>query len=145
METNRLEAAPPLEKRHPPTDRRMPKAAALRVVRRRKSRRRMIQASPFRSLRTRATIPPLRSSGTWRSPVAHCNGVAGVAGSNPAVPIESAAVALAATAGVRSHPQPGAVLKGILIPLVCVAVAGCGGKADDRAAATPGFSASLGG
>src|SRR3954469_2240405 len=24
--------------------------------------------------------------GTWRSPVAHCNGVAGVAGSNPAVP-----------------------------------------------------------
>ncbi len=25
--------------------------------------------------------------GTWRSPVAHCNGVAGVAGSNPAVPI----------------------------------------------------------
>ena len=26
--------------------------------------------------------------GTWRSPVAHCNGVAGVAGSNPAVPID---------------------------------------------------------
>jgi hypothetical protein len=25
--------------------------------------------------------------GTWRSPVAHLNGVQGVAGSNPAVPI----------------------------------------------------------
>ena len=31
---------------------------------------------------------PIVSHGTWRSPVAHCNGVAGVAGSNPAVPIE---------------------------------------------------------
>jgi hypothetical protein len=41
----------------------------------------------------------LRSFGTWRSPVAHCNGVAGVAGSNPAVPIESAAAALAAMSG----------------------------------------------
>src|SRR5690606_37164351 len=28
------------------------------------------------------------SDGTWRSPVAHLNGVQGVAGSNPAVPIE---------------------------------------------------------
>ena len=28
-----------------------------------------------------------RPSGTWRSPVAHLNGVQGVAGSNPAVPI----------------------------------------------------------
>ena len=32
--------------------------------------------------------------GTWRSPVAHCNGVAGVAGSNPAVPIEGPRVAM---------------------------------------------------
>src|ERR671912_620256 len=32
--------------------------------------------------------------GTWRSPVAHCNGVAGVAGSNPAVPMG------------QSRPQP---------------------------------------
>ncbi|HEX6435112.1 MAG TPA: FKBP-type peptidyl-prolyl cis-trans isomerase [Gemmatimonadales bacterium] len=31
-----------------------------------------------------------------------------------------------------------------MIPLLCVAVAECGGKADDQAAATTGFSASLG-
>ncbi len=30
----------------------------------------------------------LAADGTWRSPVAHLNGVQGVAGSNPAVPIE---------------------------------------------------------
>jgi hypothetical protein len=45
-----------------------------------------ILGSPFPLPVARATIPPL-SFGTWRSPVAHCNGVAGVAGSNPAVPI----------------------------------------------------------
>ncbi len=46
----------------------------------------------FRNLRQEARIrsaePAVVSRGTWRSPVAHCNGVAGVAGSNPAVPIE---------------------------------------------------------
>ena len=31
-----------------------------------------------------------------------------------------------------------------MTPLLCFAVAGCGGKADDRAAATTSFSASLG-
>ena len=30
------------------------------------------------------------NDGTWRSPVAHLNGVQGVAGSNPAVPIRLA-------------------------------------------------------
>jgi hypothetical protein len=40
------------------------------------------------SLRCRGYNSASSSSlGTWRSPVAHCNGVAGVAGSNPAVPI----------------------------------------------------------
>ena len=46
-----------------------------------------ILGSPFPPPAARATIPAL-SFGTWRSPVAHCNGVAGVAGSNPAVPIQ---------------------------------------------------------
>ena len=36
--------------------------------------------APFKSV-------VLQFFGTWRSPVAHLNGVQGVAGSNPAVPI----------------------------------------------------------
>lgn len=47
----------------------------------------------FRNPRQEATIRSAEaevvSHGTWRSPVAHCNGVAGVAGSNPAVPTEN--------------------------------------------------------
>ena len=47
----------------------------------------------FRNRREEATIRSAEAAvvsyGTWRSPVAHCNGVAGVAGSNPAVPIEN--------------------------------------------------------
>ena len=38
----------------------------------------------------------------------------------------------------------GAALNRILIPLVYVVLAGCGGQAEDRGAATSGFSASLG-
>ena len=38
-----------------------------------------VETTPQRAL----PFPPL---GTWRSPVAHLNGVQGVAGSNPAVP-----------------------------------------------------------
>ncbi len=41
---------------------------------------------PLRGLRVPAPAITLGGLGTWRSPVAHCNGVAGVAGSNPAVP-----------------------------------------------------------
>ena len=47
----------------------------------------------FRNTWEEATIRSAEAAvvsyGTWRSPVAHCNGVAGVAGSNPAVPIEN--------------------------------------------------------
>jgi FKBP-type peptidyl-prolyl cis-trans isomerase FkpA len=38
----------------------------------------------------------------------------------------------------------GTALNRILIPLVCIAIAACGGQADDRGAATGTFSASLG-
>ncbi|HYF40186.1 MAG TPA: FKBP-type peptidyl-prolyl cis-trans isomerase [Gemmatimonadales bacterium] len=38
----------------------------------------------------------------------------------------------------------GASLNRILLPLLCISLAGCGGKSDDEAAATAGFSASLG-
>src|SRR5262245_24352022 len=43
----------------------------------------------FQPAPVRAT---LRALGTWRSPVAHLNGVQGVAGSNPAVPIDGSTV-----------------------------------------------------
>ena len=91
---------------------------------------------------TRATIPPLSGLGTWRSPVAHCNGVAGVAGSNPAVPIRSTAAALAANRGI--HGDNSRNVTRILLALVCIAMAACGGQADDQRAANGGFSASLG-
>jgi hypothetical protein len=42
----------------------------------------------FQAFADPARSGELHSNGTWRSPVAHLNGVQGVAGSNPAVPIE---------------------------------------------------------
>jgi hypothetical protein len=41
----------------------------------------------FQAFADPARSGELHSNGTWRSPVAHLNGVQGVAGSNPAVPI----------------------------------------------------------
>ena len=80
------------------------------------------------------TIPLLRSLGTWRSPVAHCNGVAGVAGSNPAVPTE-----------IQHITRP-THLKRLLAGLLILAgMVGCGGKPDRPAgAAKAGFSPALG-
>ncbi len=49
------------------------------------SGREKILLTTLRALRATVTLGGL---GTWRSPVAHCNGVAGVAGSNPAVPTD---------------------------------------------------------
>src|SRR5688572_30464804 len=43
--------------------------------------------------------------GTWRSPVAHCNGVAGVAGSNPAVPMGTEPTASGRLCRTRPHPS----------------------------------------
>ena len=43
--------------------------------------------------------------GTWRSPVAHLNGVQGVAGSNPAVPTQSVRDEAKLTADLRSAAQ----------------------------------------
>src|SRR4051812_7356367 len=40
----------------------------------------------FKALQRRHGAVEDREFGTWRSPVAHLNGVQGVAGSNPAVP-----------------------------------------------------------
>ena len=38
-------------------------------------------------------------NGTWRSPVAHLNGVQGVAGSNPAVPMGSPRIGICRSGG----------------------------------------------
>ncbi len=43
------------------------------------------------------------AGGTWRSPVAHLNGVQGVAGSNPAVPILEVKLGLAYAHSPESH------------------------------------------
>ncbi len=54
----------------------------------------------------------LSSDGTWRSPVAHLNGVQGVAGSNPAVPIAEAEV----TRGLTSPRRFGFFVGGFHLP-----------------------------
>ena len=93
----------------------------------------------FRLCSGRDTITLLEKSGTWRSPVAHCNGVAGVAGSNPAVPIGSA---LDPTNRSTYH-NPGAPLNRLLV-LIAAGTLACGGSPDKEGVqTTAGFSASL--
>ena len=50
----------------------------------------------------------LSSDGTWRSPVAHLNGVQGVAGSNPAVPTHGSTAVISACddGGVHAVGSP---------------------------------------
>jgi hypothetical protein len=77
------------------------------------------------------------SSGTWRSPVAHCNGVAGVAGSNPAVPTRWGRPLVAHHFGVN--------LNRLIIVLMAAGLIACSRSADrDSAPGKGGFSASLG-
>ncbi len=54
-------------------------------------------------------VDRLSSDGTWRSPVAHLNGVQGVAGSNPAVPIRLGPHRRGSGGGVSSCSTAGSV------------------------------------
>ncbi len=89
----------------------------------------------------------LRNDGTWRSPVAHCNGVAGVAGSNPAVPMGTEPTARGRLCRDRIHrttdpPSPRGAACGVTtLALFALFLSACGDGPTRRPAESGGAMA----